>query len=127
MIDQFLVSAIGDELATALPDVFIGRQHTNESISLPAVLIKVDGESVVGSPVYRGTLEVTLVTASADTTTAQHAQLAQDLDAAMRTMDITSAVVALYGLVPTSTAPDVSENQFRTVLSYTVGYGPVDP
>ena len=124
MIDQFLVTEIGDALATEFPAFYIGRQHTSDEMQLPAILLKVEAESVLGSPLYRGALEVAVVTASADTTTAQQALWAQEVDAVIRTLEISTAVVALYGVVPTTTQPSVNNNQFVTTLNYTVGFGP---
>lgn len=126
MTDQFLVTAIGDVLATEFPAMYIGRQHTAAEMQLPAILLKIEAESVVGSPLYRGTLEVALVTASQDTTTAQQALWAQEIDAVIRTLNISTAVVVLFGVVPTTTQPSVNGNQFVTTLNYTVGFGPPD-
>jgi len=124
MIDQFLVTAIGDALATEFPAFFIGRQHTAEEMQLPAILLKIEAESVLGSPLYRGTLEVALVAASSDTTTAQQAAWAQEIDTVIRELEISTATVALFGVVATSTQPSVNNNQFVTTMNYTVGFGP---
>jgi hypothetical protein len=124
MIDQFLVTAIGDALATEFPAFFVGRQHTAEEMQLPAILLKIEAESVLGSPLYRGTLEVAVVAASSETTTAQQAAWAQEVDAVIRELEISTATVALFGVVATSTQPSVNNNQFVTTMNYTVGFGP---
>lgn len=127
MIDQFLIDAIGDAIAPALPGVFIGRQHTHDEISLPAVLLSVEGEAVVGGPLYRGTLTVVAVSASADTTSAEHAAFCAAVDEEIRALVISDPpTVALYGVVATGTAADIDNNQFRTALTYVVGYGPTN-
>jgi hypothetical protein len=125
MIDQLLINAIGDALAIELPGVYIGRQHTHDDITLPALLLSIEGEAVVGGNIYRGTLTAMAVSASADTTSTAHAEFAKNADAAIRALSISEPPdVALYGVVATGTSAEVDQNQFRTGLTYIVGYGP---
>jgi hypothetical protein len=125
MIDQLLVDEIGNALEVSLPGVFIGRMHNNEEVTLPAVMLQIEGEALLGSGCYRGTLQATAVSASADSSSADHAALCSSVDQLIRALSISVPPdVALYGIVATSTAADVDQNQFRTTLSYTVGYGP---
>jgi hypothetical protein len=124
MIDQFFVSAVAAALETALPGVFIGAQHTRDEIVLPAVLLKLESDAVVGGPLFRGTLEAAIVSHGVDSTTADHAQLVRDLDDAMRNLTFDSDAVELYGVVPTSSIPSIDNNQWHSSLSYIVGFGP---
>lgn len=124
MIDQPFVSAVGAALETALPGVFIGAQHTRDEIVLPAVLLKLESDAVVGGPLFRGTLEAVVVSHGVDSTTADHAQLVRDLDDAMRNLTFDSDAVELYGVVPTSSIPSIDNNQWHSSLSYIVGFGP---
>lgn len=124
MIDQFFVSAVADALQIAIPGVFTGAQHTRDEIVLPAVLLKLESDAVVGGPLFRGTLEANVVSHGVDSTTAEHAQLVLDVDAAMRTLTLDSDVVELYGVVPTSSIPSIDNNQWHSALSYIVGFGP---
>lgn len=124
MIDQLLIDAIGDALEAELSGVFVGRQHTAEELALPAVLLKIESESVVGGPLYRGTIEAVVISQSSESTTAQHATLCQEVDTVFRSLSISSPSVALYGIVATTASPDVDGGQFRTSLNYITGYGP---
>lgn len=124
MIDQPFVSAVADALGMAVPGVFIGAQHTREEITLPAVLLKLESDAVVGGPLFRGTLEANIISHGIDSTTEQHAQLVRDVDEAMRSLELDSAAVELYGLVPTSSIPSIDNNQWHSSLSYIVGFGP---
>lgn len=124
MIDQPFVSAVAAALRLAVPAVFVGAQHTRDEITLPGVLLKLESDAVVGGPLFRGTLEVTAITHSADSTTEEHSALVQEIDGAMRTLTLDSEVVALYGVVPTSSVPSIDNNQWHTTLSYIVGFGP---
>lgn len=124
MIDQPFVSAVGAALETALPGVFIGAQHTRDEITLPAVLLKLESDAVVGGPLFRGTLEANIISHAVDATTAEHAQLVRDVDTAMRNLTLDSDAVDLYGVVPTSSIPSIDNNQWHSSLSYIVGFGP---
>lgn len=124
MIDQPFVSAVAAALETAIPDVFIGAQHTRDEITLPAVLLKLESDAVVGGPLFRGTLECSVVSHAVDATTEQHAQLVRDVDTTMRTLTLDSEAVELYGVVPTSSIPSIDNNQWHSSLSYIVGFGP---
>jgi hypothetical protein len=98
--------------------------HDATELALPAVLLKVEGEAVVGGNLYRGTLEAMLVSSSEDSTAAQHAELCQDVDIFLREIEVDTTDVVLCGLVATTTTPDVDGMQWRTMLRYTVGYAP---
>ena len=124
MIDQTFISEVGSALQTALPGAFVGAQHTRDEITLPAVLLKIESDAVVGGPLFRGTLECTVVSSGVDSTTAEHAQMVSDVDAAMRALTLDSEIVLLYGVVPTSSIPSVDGNQWHSTLSYIVGFGP---
>lgn len=125
MIDQLLINEIGDALEMEVPGTFIGRMHTNADVTLPAILLQLEGESVVGSPLYRGTLQAMVVSAAAETSSTEHGELCAVVDQAIRAMEVSvPPALSLYGIVPTTTAADTDGNQYRTTLSYTVGYGP---
>jgi hypothetical protein len=124
MIDQALIDAIAAEIEPLLSGVYVGRQHDARELELPAVILKVESEAVVGAQLYRGTLEALVISSADDSTTAQHAALSASVDTALREMEIDTEAVVLCGLVATAAAPDVTGRQFRTALQYTVGYAP---
>lgn len=124
MIDLPLCQAIRETLSPSFPGLFIGVPHEPESITIPACVLNLAGDFVVGGPLSRGTLEVTVMTSCNDYTTEQHAQLVKDVAEAVRDVVVDSEVVQLYGVVPTSTRSETQGNHFETVLTFIVGYGP---
>lgn len=126
MIDLPLCQAIRETIAPEFPDVFIGVPHEPSAITIPALVLNLSGEAVVGGPLVRGTLEVTVMTSSNDYSTEQHAQLVKEVAEAVRDVVISSEVVSLYGVVPTSTKSETDGNHFETILTFIVGYGPTE-
>jgi len=126
MIDLPLCQAIREKIAPEFPDVFIGVPHEPQSITIPAFILNLSGEAVVGGPLVRGSLEVTVMTSSNEYTTQQHADLVRDVAEAVRDIVLESDVVELYGVVPTSTKSETDGNHFQTILTFIVGYGPTE-
>jgi hypothetical protein len=124
MIDQYLINAIGGQLAGEFPGAHVGKMHDSAELALPAILIRLEGEAVVGANLYRGTFEAMVISSAEDATTLEHAELCQAVDAYLRQIQVDTDDVILCGIVATTTAPDVDGMQWRTTMRYTVGYAP---
>lgn len=124
MIDGAFSSAVQAALAEALPGVFVGEPQDDQPIPAKAVLMDLQTDVVVGSPLQRGTLTLNVVSQADDFTKLQHSDFVQDVDFAARTLNLDSDDVALYGVVAQSTNNLREERHWRTVLPYTVGFGP---
>lgn len=124
MTDGLIAAAIQAALATALPGVYVGEPQDDQPIPARAVLMELQTDVVVGSPLQRGTLTLNAISQADDYTRAQHAEFTAAVDLAMRTINITSALVQLYGVVAQSTDNLREERHWRTSLPYTVGFGP---
>jgi hypothetical protein len=124
MIDLPLCQAIRETLSPSFPGLFIGVPHEPESITIPACLLNLVGDAVVGGPLVRGVLEVTVMTSSNEYTSSQHAQLVRDVAEAVRDVVVDSEDVQLYGVVPSTTRSETQGNHFETVLTFVIGYGP---
>ena len=124
MIDGAFAAAVQLALSEALPGVFIGEPQDNLSIPAQAVLMELQSDIVVGSPLQRGTLTLNVISQADDYTKLQHSDFVQDVDFATRTLNLTSNDVTLYGVVAQSTNSLREERHWRTALPYTVGFGP---
>lgn len=122
MIDQHFVDLVATQISVALPQLFVGRQHDSTEIELPAVLLSVEGEAVVGSRIYRGTLTAIVISSSDDSTSADHAARSFQVDSAIRETSGSSEFCTICGIVPKQTSPDVEGTLWKMRLEYTVGY-----
>lgn len=124
MTDGLISAAIQAALATALSGVYVGEPQDDQPIPARAVLMELQSEVVVGSPLQRGTLTLNVISQADDYTRAQHSEFAAAVDLAMRTMAIDSDAVQLYGVVAQSTDNLREERHWRTSLPYIIGFGP---
>ena len=124
MTDGAFSAAVQSALSLALPGVYVGEPQDDQPIPARAVLMELQTDVVVGSPLQRGTLTLNAVSQADDYTRAQHAEFVTDVDDAMRNVSIISAVVQLYGVVAQSTDNLREERHWRTSMPYTVGFGP---
>jgi hypothetical protein len=124
MIDGILAQAIATAISGAFPNVHIGTPQDNDSIAMPAILMQLRSDFVVGSTLERGTLTLNVCSQADDTTPEEHAQFCLDVATYMRTLSITSDVVQLDGLVTASADEQHAERHWQTPLVYTIGFSP---
>lgn len=124
MTDGLIAAAIQAALSTALPGIYVGEPQDDQPIPARAVLMELQSDVVVGSPLQRGTLTLNAVSQADDYTRAQHAEFTAAVDLAMRTISITSTTVQLYGVVAQSTDNLREERHWRTSMPYVIGFGP---
>lgn len=124
MIDGVFSAAVQAALSLELPGVYIGEPQDNESIPSQAVLMELQSDVVVGSPLQRGTLTLNVVSQADDFSKADQAEFTAAVDAAMRSLVLDSDAVQLYGVVAQSTDNLREERHWRTSMPYIVGYGP---
>jgi hypothetical protein len=124
MIDGVFSAAVQAALSLELPGVYIGEPQDNESIPSQAVLMELQSDVVVGSPLQRGTLTLNVVSQADDFSKADQAEFTAAVDAAMRSLVLDSDAVQLYGVVAQSTDNLREERHWRTSLPYIVGFGP---
>jgi hypothetical protein len=124
MIDGILAQAIAASLRTEFSNVYVGIPQDDASITMPALLMQLRSDFVVGSTLERGTLTINVCSQADDTTPAEHAQFCLDVATFMRTLSITSDVVQLDGLVTASADEQHAERHWQTPLVYTIGFSP---
>jgi len=124
MIDGVFSAAVQTALSLALPGVYVGEPQDDREIPAKAVLMELQSDIVVGSPLQRGTLTLHVTSQADDYTRAQQAQFAAAVDAAMRSLVLVSNAVQLYGVVAQSTDNIREERHWRTAMPYIVGFGP---
>ena len=124
MIDGAFSAAVQAALSLALPGVYVGEPQDDQPIPAQAVLMELQTDIVVGSPLQRGTLTLNVISQADDFSKADQAEFAAAVDAAMRTLTLDSDAVQLYGVVAQSTDNLREERHWRTSMPYTVGFGP---
>ena len=124
MTDGILSAAVQAALSLALPGVYVGEPQDDQPIPAQCVLMELQSDVVVGSPLQRGTLTLNAVSQADDYSRADHAEFTAAVDAAMRALEIDSDVVQLYGVVAQSTDNLREERHWRTAMPYTIGFGP---
>jgi CRISPR/Cas system endoribonuclease Cas6 (RAMP superfamily) len=124
MTDGVLALAVRTALVAALPGVYVGVPQDDEAIPARAVLMELSSDVVVGSPLQRGTLTLAACSQADDYTVQENVEFAAQVDAAMRSLVVSSAAVQVYGVVAQTTENTREERHWRTNLSYTIGFGP---
>jgi hypothetical protein len=124
MTDGLLCEAIKGALLLEFPELYVGLPQDNAAIPAQCVLLELQSDIVVGSPLQRGTLTVHCCSQADDTTPDEHFAFAASIDAAMRTISWIPAGVQLYGIVCQSTNLLREERHWRTSTNYVLGYGP---
>lgn len=124
MTDGIFSEAVQAALSLALPGVYVGEPQDDQPIPSQAVLMELQSDIVVGSPLQRGTLTLNVISQADDFSKADQAAFAAAVDAAMRTLTLDSDAVQLYGVVAQSTDNLREERHWRTSMPYTVGFGP---
>lgn len=124
MTDGVFSEAVQAALSLALPGVYVGEPQDDQPIPSQAVLMELQTDIVVGSPLQRGTLTLNVISQADDFSKADQAAFASAVDAAMRTITLDSDAVQLYGVVAQSTDNLREERHWRTSMPYTVGFGP---
>jgi hypothetical protein len=124
MIDGVFSAAVQEALSLELPGVYVGEPQDDQPIPAKSVLMELQSDIVVGSPLQRGTLTLNVLSQADDFSKADQAAFAAAVDAAMRTLTLDSDAVQLYGVVAQSTDNLREERHWRTSMPYTVGFGP---
>lgn len=124
MTDGVFSAAVQAALSLLLPGVYVGEPQDDQPIPAQAVLMELQTDIVLGSPLQRGTLTLNVISQADDFSKADQAEFAAAVDAAMRTLTLDSDAVQLYGVVAQSTDNLREERHWRTSMPYTVGFGP---
>jgi hypothetical protein len=119
MIDGFLAEAIAESLKAAFPNVYVGVPQDDGRITMPAILLQLRSDFLLGSPYQRGHLTLMVCSQADDTDPHAHAQFTYDVSQFMR-----SDVVALLGVVAAAGDEAHAERHWQTPLLYTLGYVP---
>ena len=125
MVDAYLAQAIANQLRTEFPNVYVGLPQDDGRITMPAVVLELRSDFVLGSPLERGHLTVLVSSQADDTTPDQHAAFVRAVGDFMRTITITSNVVQLYGIVAANSDQAHAERHWQTPLAFTVGFSPL--
>jgi hypothetical protein len=123
-LDLAMCEAIRESLQTEFPDVYVGLPHDAGRITMPAILLNLQGNSLLNSPLWTGTLTIGIGQQADDTTVDQHIAFVKQVSDFMDTLEIDSDVVQIYGFVSKSSDNVNEERHWNTNLTFTLGYGP---
>ena len=122
MIDLYLAKLLCQQLQTAFPDVYVGRPMSADDITLPAILVDIESDVVVGSPLQRGTLTVSVQSSATDATADEHGDLAALVDGVIRPLEVDMPAVKMWPPVANRVSEDRQENRWITTITYTIGF-----
>ena len=122
MIDLQLIIGIASFLRDEFPDVFIGQQHSSDPITLPACLIDMRGDAVVGGPLYKADLVCQIASQADETTSEEHSSLVLQIGQTVNALlgDFNGCTIA--GVVANTSESSRNERHFMTTLTFIVGY-----
>jgi hypothetical protein len=122
MIDLLLANTLKSLLSTQFPEIYVGAPLDGETITLPAILIDLQSEVVVGSDLQRGSLTIAIESAADDTTREDHAARVEAVDAFLRPLSFEEYPLKLDKLVPVRIENRPVDRHWSTSLSYTAGF-----
>ena len=123
-LDLATCDAIRAKLQDAFPAVFVGLPHDNERITFPAIVLNLQGSSLLNSPLWTGQLSIGVMQQADDSTAQQHMDFVAQVAAEMDGITLDSEVVQLYGIISKSSDGQNTDRHWITTLTYTIGYGP---
>lgn len=121
MIDLQISKVLSDRLRAEF-DVYVGAPLASESIVLPAILLEIDSDIVLGSPLQRGSLKVAVQSSADDSTAEAHAAFAAAVDAFLRAQEIDDSGLRMWPPVASRSANSVTDRHWETQAEYTIGF-----
>ena len=123
MKDLAISRAIRDELKAQFPDVYVGSPVDGDAIVMPAILLDIESKSTLGSPLYRGTLSVSVNSLAEVSGEEDHRALCQDVDTAVRALTGFGGYGAiLAGVVATNVRQHPVDQHWSSMMEYTIGF-----
>ena len=122
MIDLKLIQQISLALRDLFPDIYIGGQHENPPITLPAVLMDMKSEGVVGGPLNRGTLTAEVTSQADESNPSDHGELVKQISSAIIALTGSEDEIKIAGVVYSGSDSFRAERHFQTNLQFIVGY-----
>jgi len=123
-LDLATCAAFQTKLQEAYPSLFVGLPHDNERITFPAIVLNLQGSSLLNSPLWTGQLSLAAMQQADDSTAQQHIDFVAGIAAEMDGITLDSDVVQLYGIISKTSENQNTDRHWITTLTYTIGYGP---
>lgn len=123
-LDLAMCDAIRNSLQDAFPTTFVGLPHDNERITMPCIILSLNGNSLLNSPLWTGQLTVAVAQQADESTVAEHIAFVKDVSDFLTNLEIDSDAVQLYGIISKSSDGANTERHWATTLTSTIGYGP---
>ena len=123
MIDLLLVNAIAAAIKSQFPSVFVGASMENTEIELPAIMVEMKSDAVVGGPLYRGTMTISVATQADDSTPEVHAEFTDEVGTFVKSLALTEPV-KMCGTVYQNFDTTRNERHWISTMNYIVGFTP---
>ena len=94
MIDGVFSAAVQEALSLELPGVYVGEPQDDQPIPAKSVLMELQTDVVVGSPLQRGTLTLNVLSQADDYSKADQAEFTAEVDAAMRALVLNQPTIS---------------------------------
>lgn len=122
MIDLQVTAEIRTRLATQFPDAYVGAPLESDNIELPAILLGIESDVVVGSPLQRGTLTASVQSSADDSTAEEHKAFAEAVDAFIRVQSIATVDLVMWPPVASRITTTQADRHWISELSYIIGF-----
>lgn len=121
MIDLAISLELQSRFQAQFPDCYVGTPISKETITLPAILIDLTSQTVLGSPLQVGDLTIHVQSSSEDSDYESHMLLSAEVDDFMRAQTFDEGGAKLWPPVAKSSAQNAIEQRWTTSIGYTVG------
>lgn len=122
MIDLQLAKELRDRLADEFAGVYVGAPLDASEIALPAILLGIESDVVVGSPLQRGTLTASVQSSADDSTYDAHEAFAASVDAFLRAQEVDETGMRMWLPVAQRVSTTQADRHWVSELQYTIGF-----
>lgn len=122
MIDLQLAKELRDRLADEFADVYVGAPLDASEIALPAILLGIESDVVVGSLLQRGTLTASVQSSADDSTYDAHESFAASVDAFLRAQEVDGDGMRMWLPVAQRVSTTQADRHWVSELQYTIGF-----
>lgn len=123
MKDLAAAQLVRDYLMPLFPDIYVGAPVDGENITLPAILIDVQSEFLLGSRVSKGSLTVMVNSLAVPGNKQSHIALCEEVDNAVRLLKgVSNDTVEIVGLVARSVREAPVNQNWSTNVEYILAF-----
>lgn len=123
MKDLAVSQLVKEYLGSLFPDIYIGAPVDGDNITLPAILLDVQSEFLLGSRVSKGQLTVMVNTLAVPDNKQNHIDLCESVDDAVRLLKgVSNSTVEIVGVVPKTVREAPVNQNWSTNVDYILAF-----